>query len=127
MLLQAGTLTAAEASPGGFLSLNAASQVLIASLPLVAVVLLFVLSFFFLLWDYRKNRLIIEKGGTPAPLKIDEKLFLIGIVALFVGIGLLVFFALYTGLSNSLLGGIIPTMAGLGVITFYVVIHKINK
>ncbi len=111
----------------GFVSLNPSAQVLIASLPMVAIILLAVLSFFFILWDYRKNRLIIEKGGTPVPRRIDEKLILIGIVSLFVGAGLLVFFALKTGLSNSLLGGIIPTMAGLGIITYYSVFHRIKK
>ncbi len=111
----------------GFVSLNPSAQVLIASLPMVAIILLAVLTFFFILWDYRKNRLIIEKGGTPVPRVIDEKLILIGIVSLFVGAGLLVFFALKTGLSNSLLGGIIPTMAGLGIITYYSVFHRFRK
>jgi hypothetical protein len=101
--------------------------VLIASIPLVAVSLLAVLTFFFILWDYKRSRLIIERGGTPVPRNLDEKLLLIGIVALFVGVGLLVFFALKTGLSDSLLGGIIPTMAGLGIITYYLLIHRAKK
>jgi hypothetical protein len=87
-------------------------------------VLLAILSFFFILWDYKRKRLIIERGGTPVPRKIDEKLLLIGIVALFVGVGLLVFFALKTGLSDALLGGIIPTTAGLGIITYYGLVQR---
>ena len=105
----------------------AEAQILIAILPLVAIVMLAILSFFFLLWDYRKNRLIIERGGTPVPRNLDEKLLLVGIVALFVGIGLLVFFALYNGLSNSLLGGIIPTMSGLGIVTYYTFVKRPKK
>lgn len=120
-------LTAAGASAKGWGSLIRSAQVLIASLPLVAVVLLAILTFFFILWDYQRSRLIIERGGTPVPRNIDEKLLLVGIVALFVGVGLLVFFALKTGLSDSLLGGIIPTMAGLGIITYYAVIHRGKK
>ncbi len=113
-----------SASAGGWGALRPSAQVLIASLPLVAVVLLSVLTFFFILWDYKRKRLIIERGGTPAPRNIDEKLLLIGIVALFVGVGLLVFFALKTGLSDALLGGIIPTTAGLGIITYYVLVQR---
>ncbi len=106
----------------GFVSSSTPAQVLIASLPLAAIVILGVLTFFYMLWEYRKNRIVIERGGTPAPRNIDDKLLLIGIVSLFVGVGLLVFFSLKTGLSNSLLGGIIPTTAGLGIITYYVII-----
>jgi drug/metabolite transporter (DMT)-like permease len=109
---------------GGWGALRPSAQVLIASLPLVAVVLLAILSFFFILWDYKRKRLIIERGGIPVPRKIDEKLLLIGIVALFVGVGLLVFFALKTGLSDALLGGIIPTTAGLGIITYYGLVQR---
>jgi hypothetical protein len=104
-----------------------AAQVLVAAVPVVAVSLLAVLSFFVVLWDYRKHRLMIERGMTPKPRNIDDKLLLIGIVALFVGIGLLVFFGLKTGLSNSLLGGIIPTASGLGIITYYVLIEYLKK
>jgi len=117
-------LVADSASRGGWGALRPGAQILIASIPLVAVVLLSVLSFFFVLWDYKRAKLIIERGLTPVPRRIDEKLLLIGIVALFVGVGLLVFFALKTGLSNSLLGGIIPTMTGLGIITYYVLVHR---
>jgi drug/metabolite transporter (DMT)-like permease len=108
----------------GWGALRPSAQVLIASLPMVAVVLLAILSFFFILWDYRHKRLVVERGGTPVPRNLDEKLLLIGIVALFVGAGLLLFFALKTGLSDALLGGIIPTTAGMGIITYYVLVHR---
>ena len=113
-----------SASGGGWRALRPSAQILIAALPLVAVVLLTVLTFFFMLWDYRHKRLLVERGGTPVPRNLDEKLLLIGIVALFVGVGLLVFFALKTGLSDALLGGIIPTTAGLGIITYYVLVQR---
>ena len=83
-----------------------------------------ILSFFFLLWDYKKRKMIIEKGGTPAPRNIDAKLFLLGLVSLFTGIGLLLFFAIANGFTAPLLGGIIPTMAGLGIITYYIIINR---
>lgn len=104
-----------------------AAQILIAILPLVAVVLLAVLAFFFFLWDYRMKKVIIEKGQKPVPRYVDDKLLLIGLVSLFVGVGLLLFFVLYNGLSNSLLGGIMPVAAGLGIITYYVFMHGRRK
>lgn len=107
--------------------LGSAAQVLIASTPVVAVALLAVLTFFFILWDYKKQRMMIERGITPKPRNIDDKLLLIGIVSLSVGIGLLVFFSLKTGLSNSLLGGIIPTASGMGIITYYILIQQAKK
>ncbi|MBN2440263.1 MAG: hypothetical protein JXJ04_02930 [Spirochaetales bacterium] len=103
------------------------AQVLIAILPLVSVVVLGALTYFFLLWDHQKRILIIQKGGTPPSSKIEEKLLLLGIVALFIGIGLTVFFAIYNGLSPSLLGGIIPTTAGMGIITAYIFIYRKRK
>jgi len=117
----------AAGSRGGFVSMSTAAQVLIAALPLVAVIVLGILSYFYFLWDYRKNKLIIEKNGTPRERNIDDKLLLLGVVALFVGLGLLIFFALYAGISSSLLGGIIPTMTGAGIITHYLLIRKLRK
>jgi len=108
-------------------SLSPAAQILIAVIPLTAVVLLAVLTFLFILVDYRRAKLIAEKGLTPVPRDIDDKLLLIGIISLFVGAGLLVYFAAKTGVSDSLLGGIIPTAAGLGIITYYVAIRAIKK
>ena len=106
---------------------SAAAQVLLAAIPIVSVSVLAVLSFFVILWDHRKQQLMIERGLTPKPKNIDDKLLLIGIVALFVGVGLLVFFSLKTGLSNSLLGGIIPTASGMGIITYYILIHRLKS
>ena len=111
----------------GWPRLGSTAQVLIASIPVVAVALLAVLTFFFILWDYKKHRVMIERGIAPKPRNLDDKLLLIGIVSLFVGIGLLVFFSLKTGLSNSLLGGIIPTASGMGIITYYILIQQLKK
>jgi hypothetical protein len=119
--------TALHQSTREWSQINSASQVLIAAIPVVSVSVLAVLSFFVILWDYRKQQLMIERGQTPKPKNIDDKLLLIGIVALFVGVGLLVFFGLKTGLSNSLLGGIIPTASGMGIITYYILISSLKK
>lgn len=127
MPLQSISLLALAATSGRWQSLSPTAQILIAALPLVAVIVLSVLTFFFLLLDYRRARLAIERGLPPLERNLDDKLLLIGIVSLFVGLGLLLFFALKTGLSDSLLGGIVPTAAGLGIITYYILIQAIKK
>jgi drug/metabolite transporter (DMT)-like permease len=119
--------TALQQTTREWSQINSAAQVLIAAIPVVSVSVLAVLSFFVILWDFRKQQLMIERGLTPKPRNIDDKLLLIGIVALFVGVGLLVFFGLKTGLSNSLLGGIIPTASGMGIITYYILIFRLKK
>ncbi|MBN1697352.1 MAG: hypothetical protein JW881_07545 [Spirochaetales bacterium] len=101
-----------------------AAQVIIAIVPLVSVIVLGILAYFFMFWDHQKRLIIIQKGGTPPPRRIDDKLLLLGIVALFIGVGLTVFFALYNGLNPSLLGGIIPITAGLGIITYYGIMYR---
>jgi hypothetical protein len=104
--------------------LNDAAQVIIAIVPLVSVIVLGILSFFFILWDQKNRSLIIQKGGTPPSHKLDEKILLLGIVSFVIGIGLLIFFIIFNGLSPSLLGGIIPTSAGLGIIIGYAIIYR---
>ncbi|MBN2531762.1 MAG: hypothetical protein JXB88_02660 [Spirochaetales bacterium] len=100
------------------------AQVIIAIVPLVSVIVLGILTFFFMLWDHQKRMIIIQKGGSPPSHRIDEKLLLLGIVALFIGIGLTVFFIIYNGMNPPLLGGIIPTTAGLGIITAYIILYR---
>jgi len=119
--------TALQQTSREWSQVSSAAQVLIAAIPIVSVSVLAVLSFFVVLWDYKKQRLIIERGLTPKPRNIDDKLLLIGIVAFFVGAGLLIFFGLKTGLSNSLLGGIIPIASGMGIITYYILMYRLKK
>ncbi|MBA7572694.1 hypothetical protein ES708_14478 [subsurface metagenome] len=114
-------LQTAAAVPAGVGGLTPTAQILIAIIPLAAVVMLTGLFFFYLFWDYKKQVFIIEKGGNPPRHRIDEKLLLIGIVSLFVGIGLTIFFAVYTGFTPSLLGGIIPMVSGLGIVVYYII------
>ena len=99
--------------------MSQSAQVLIALLPLVSVVTVGILYFFYMLWEYRKAQMLIEKGHTPPSSRFNERLLLIGIVALCVGAGLLIYFLLKGGLSDALLGGIIPTATGVGIIIYY--------
>jgi hypothetical protein len=108
------------------MGLSIAAQVIIAIVPLAAIIFVSILGFFYMLWEYRKNRIIIENGGTPKEYNINEKILLIGIVSLFVGMGLLFFFAIYSGFTSSLLGGIIPFFTGLGIITYFLVRKRLT-
>jgi hypothetical protein len=100
------------------------AQVLIAILPLASVMILGILTFFFMLWDHKKRMLVIQKGGTPAPRNIDDRLLLLGIVSLFIGVGLTVFMSIYNGFKPPLLGGMIPTLTGAAIITYYMIVHR---
>jgi hypothetical protein len=103
---------------------NAAAQILIAVLPTVAVITFGVLAFFYLMWDYRQNVKLIESGASPRRGHFAESLLLFGIVAVFIGTGLLVFFLVSSGVTSALLGGIIPLAAGLGIVLHWVIIHR---
>jgi len=111
-------------SAGPDLGLAVPAQVILSILPIVAVAFCAILLFFYLLWDFKKKKLIIEKGMEPNRTKTYENLLLIGIVAFFIGLGLLIFYALYNGLHSSLLSGIIPTSAGLGILIYYGIYTK---
>ncbi len=101
-----------------------AAQVLIAALPLVAVSLLAVLAFFMMLWDHQRDKILVARGEKPVPRNVDDKILLLGVVALFVGVGLTAFFAIHDGLTNSLLGGIVPAMTGLAIITHFAISRR---
>lgn len=100
------------------------AQVILVILPIVSVVVLGILAFFFMLWDHKKKMLMIQNGRDPVPRKIYDKLFLLGIVSFFIGTVLTVFSAIRHGFTNSLLGGMIPTATGIGIIIYYIVIER---
>jgi len=121
-------LQAANAAANGELArrMVPGAQILISVLPMVTIIVLGIVAIFYFKWEHQKRMLIIEKGGTPPPKKFNEKLLLIGLLSLFIGIGLTIFFMLQTGVSNALLGGIVPLAAGLGIIT-YIIIVRLRK
>ena len=127
MLLLQAAETASDIVGEKVNELGAVAQVLIAVLPLAGIVFVSVLVILALIYDHKRRILLIEKGMQPVPFNFNEKLLLIGIVALCVGAGLTVFFALANGISNALLGGIIPLTSGIGIIIYYAVISKKKK
>ena len=100
--------------------LTDAAQVLIAIIPIVGIVMGSIVVFFGLLWRYRQNVKLIEKG-VPLPNRFDLTSFtlLAGLVTAGVGFVLSIFLFLTSGGSFSLLGGLIPLAVGLSLLAYY--------
>jgi hypothetical protein len=110
---------------------SAAAQVIITVIPIVGIVMGAVVVFFFLLWNYRRQILLIKAGNYNRPaFDLLSFSLLAGILLLGVGAMLTVFLSMVTftyGLSGAvetgriygLLGGIIPLAMGIGLLVFF--------
>ncbi len=99
-----------------------AAQIILSIVPLVAVVFGCTLFFFFLFWNYRLRKLMIQ-NGQPYRLPFDDLrlwVLLLGLLALMAGIPIASLFYFIEGFSYILLGGLIPLFTGVGLILFYV-------
>lgn len=98
---------------------SSAAQVIIAIIPIVAIVMGSVVVFFYLLWTHRERRLRIEMGSyNTTPLDMDTFTLLAGILLVAVGLALTVVFASLSATGYTLLGGIIPLATGAGLLVF---------
>lgn len=106
-------------------SASPASQVIIAVIPIVGIVIGGVVVFFYLLWRHRETSLQI-KTGCFKPKQLNLKLFslLTGLLLTGVGAVLSLVFLLVQGLSYMLLGGLLPMIIGICLIVFYKVYPK---
>ena len=105
-----------------------ATQVIIAIIPIVGMVIGGVVVFFYLLWRHREISLQI-KTGTFKPKQFDLRLFslLTGLILTGVGAVLSLVFLLIAGVSFMLLGGLLPMIIGICLILFYMVYPKSKK
>jgi hypothetical protein len=108
---------------GGFMEstfMSPAAQILIAATPIAGVVITGVVIFFYLLWRHREISLQIKTGGYR-PSSFNLRLFALFTGLLLVGVGLVltIVTALVTGLSYTLLGGMIPSGLGICLLIFY--------
>lgn len=107
--------------------ISTVAQILITVLPIVAVVTLGVLLFFFMLWRHREIMCLIKMNNyTPHIFNFKVFSLLAGIVLTAIGLVLSFVFFLAGRNVYSLLGGLIPLALGIGLLTFYVIIKK-NK
>ena len=102
-----------------------AAQVLIALIPIVGIVMGSTVVFFWVLWGHRRKTLMIRQG-VRSEINFDVRTFslLAGLLNLFVGSVLTVFFLAKEGFAYSLLGGLIPLSVGISLLVFFCVCRK---
>jgi hypothetical protein len=99
---------------------SSAAQIIIAVIPIVGIVMGSLVVFFYLLWNYKWKKLLVQAGQYRDP-EFDLRSFslLTGLLLGSVGITLTVFLAVIQGAGYALLGGLIPLSAGTGLLIFY--------
>ncbi len=107
---------------------STAAQILVTVIPIVGIVTGGVLIFFFLLWNYRERRLLIEKNlYVRKELDVDTFSLLAGIVLLCIGLTLVIFFLAKEGLTYELLSGLVPFSLGVSLTLFFIIRMKMAK
>ncbi len=96
-----------------------AAQVLISLIPIVGIALGSIVVFFWLLWNHRERKLLIQQGlWTPAHFDVDTVSLLSGLLLVTIGLVLTVLIFLVDGVGYSLLGGLMPLSTGLALLVF---------
>jgi len=99
---------------------SAAAQVIVAIIPIVAIVMGCAVVFFYLLWSHRERMLRIDKGTyDPAPFDMVAFSLLSGILLVAVGLTLTIVFTVMASVGFTLLGGLIPLSVGIGLLVFH--------
>jgi hypothetical protein len=101
---------------------SVAAQIIVTIIPIVGIVMGCAVVFFYLLWNYKQNKLLIEKGlYKPASFNISAFSLLTGLLLTGIGLVLSVFILMMEGKTYNLLGGLIPLAIGLCFLTYYAV------
>ncbi len=96
-----------------------AAQVIIALIPIVGIVLGSVVVVFWLLWNHRERKLLIQQGAwTPSRFDVETVSLLSGLLLSAVGIVLTILILLVDGIGYPLLGGLVPLSAGVSLLIF---------
>ncbi len=99
-----------------------AAQIIITIIPIVGIVMVSVLVFFFLLW--RHKQIICQiKSNTYAPTKFNLLSFclLSGILLFVIGLILSILFSIIDGIGFVLLGGLVPLGCGISLLIFFII------
>ena len=97
-----------------------AAQVIISLIPIVGIFIGGTVIFFALLWGHHETKQRIKAGEKPHPaFNFKATTLLTGLLLTGVGFMLTVFFVLFSGISPSLLGGLIPVTIGICLLLFY--------
>ncbi len=121
--MQFENLSTISATPA---NTSVGTQVLLSIIPLVALTLGAVLFFFFLLWQYKLRKILIDsKQYDPNSIKNIKILsLLLGINGVLLGMPLCLVLYFIDGINYSLLGGLIPLFLGVGMLIFYFLIRQ---
>lgn len=107
---------------------SAAAQIIVTVIPIVGIVMGSVVVFFFLLWNHKQKKLLIEKGlYKKIEFDLEEFSLFTGLLLLCIGAGLTIFFILKYGLGYGVLGGLIPLCVGAGMILFFIISRITRK
>ena len=97
-----------------------AAQVIISLIPIVGITIGGIVIFFALLWVHHETKQKINSGEKiRANFNYRAATLLSGLLLTGIGFMLTVFFALFVGVSPSLLGGLIPFTIGICLLLFY--------
>lgn len=97
-----------------------AAQVIISLIPIVGIFIGGTVIFFALLWLHHENKQKIKSGEKAhSTFNYRAAALLCGLLLTGIGFMLTVFFTLFSGISPSLLGGLIPFTIGICLLLFY--------
>lgn len=97
-----------------------AAQVILSLIPIVGICIGGIVIFFALLWNHHETKQRIKSGDiNPIRYNFKAATLLIGLLLTGIGFMLTVFFILFSGVSPSLLGGLIPFTTGICLLLFY--------
>lgn len=100
--------------------ISSAAQVIISIIPIVGIVFAAIILFFALLWKHSETKMRIRQG-INSETKFNLKVFSLlgGLCLSGIGIVLTLIFALLSGISWAILGGVVPLSIGLSLLAFY--------
>lgn len=105
---------------------SSAADIIISLVPMLGVIFGSALLFFFLLWRYKLTKEMIRNGSYEPGFFKNLRLLslLLGSVSISVGLPMTILFFVIEGVSYSVLGGLMPLSAGIGLLLFYGISHK---
>jgi uncharacterized membrane protein len=101
---------------------SVAAQIIVTIIPIVGIVMGCTVVFFYLLWNYNQNKLLIDKGlYRQTSFNMSAFSLLTGLLLTGIGLVLSVFIIIMEGKTYNLLGGLITFVIGLCFLTYYAV------
>ncbi len=101
---------------------STAAQILVSIIPIVGIVMGSTVIFFYLMWDYKLKKLMIEnKIYDRKRIELDTFALMAGLLLFILGLSLMAFFLIKDGLNYGTLSGLIPTAIGLSLLMFFII------